>query len=608
MRTRLLVVSLLGLLALPRAAAAAPFVVDSTADASDATAGDGVCATTDGVCTLRAAIEETNALPGSDHIDLPAATYRLTMGQALDVTDGVGIDGADGIATIDALGRGRVLHVAPDATLAMHDVVIRGGTTSGAPGGGGILNEGFVVLGSATLVVNGGDVAAAIHNTAGAFVRLHRSLVSFNGPGPAILNEGEVALDWSTIERNDGLAIENHGLTTLSQTTIDDNYGGIASSAVDAGAPRVLTDRSAVVDNGKLGALVTTAGSAVLRRSTISGNRGAQASAVLASGGSTLEIENATIAANGSADAPTAALDGDGTATVTVRNSIIAGNATSAGDPDCRLTVTSLGTNLMSCSLTTPDPTTIVGDPMLAPLHAWRFPYPDFADTTTYAHAPLPGSPAIDAGSCDPASDQRGTDRPQGTQCDIGAFEAAPLCQGGVAIADARVGVRQSGAWSTIKVRGALSFADPAAPALDPLADGVQLRVERLDGGGGALLERTELTDPLSGIRQGCDGWRVVRPGLRFAWRSSATGAPLCLPGHVGKLAVGLDDQRAKTRGIALKAQATVPRVTPGTAIRVTVVLGGDPLGGSSAGAAGACAVQGTACTSDPNATRFDCR
>ena len=43
----------------------------------------------------------------------------------------------------------------------------------------------------------------------------------------------------------------------------------------------------------------------------------------------------------------------------------------------------------------------------------------------TPTRALLPGSPAIDAGSCasDAADDQRGVARPQGDGCDIGAFE-----------------------------------------------------------------------------------------------------------------------------------------------------------------------------------------
>ena len=49
-------------------ALAATFTVDDVGDAGDATPGNGVCATATGVCTLRAAIDETNARPGRDTI------------------------------------------------------------------------------------------------------------------------------------------------------------------------------------------------------------------------------------------------------------------------------------------------------------------------------------------------------------------------------------------------------------------------------------------------------------------------------------------------------------------------------------------------------------
>ncbi len=42
--------------------------VNSTGDGSDAAAGDGQCADAVGSCTLRAAIEEANALPGMNVI------------------------------------------------------------------------------------------------------------------------------------------------------------------------------------------------------------------------------------------------------------------------------------------------------------------------------------------------------------------------------------------------------------------------------------------------------------------------------------------------------------------------------------------------------------
>ena len=45
----------------------------------DAIPGDGVCAAAGGACTLRAAVEEANALAGGHAITLPAGTYTLTI-------------------------------------------------------------------------------------------------------------------------------------------------------------------------------------------------------------------------------------------------------------------------------------------------------------------------------------------------------------------------------------------------------------------------------------------------------------------------------------------------------------------------------------------------
>ena len=56
----------------------ASFTVNATHDAVDAAPGDGICADAGGACTLRAAVMETNALPGADEISLPAGTYVYT--------------------------------------------------------------------------------------------------------------------------------------------------------------------------------------------------------------------------------------------------------------------------------------------------------------------------------------------------------------------------------------------------------------------------------------------------------------------------------------------------------------------------------------------------
>ena len=80
-------------------AATTTFTVNSNGDQSDATPGDGVCATAAATCTLRAAIQEANADAGVQRIafNLPNSgvkPYSIVVATSLpDVTDPVVIDG-----------------------------------------------------------------------------------------------------------------------------------------------------------------------------------------------------------------------------------------------------------------------------------------------------------------------------------------------------------------------------------------------------------------------------------------------------------------------------------------------------------------------------------
>ena len=87
------------------------FVVNSTGDGADAVL-DGICNTQSGPtpeCTLRAAVQEANAVPGRANIMLPAGEYTLTIPHGspfnvtvgdLDVTDDLIIAGAGARTTI----------------------------------------------------------------------------------------------------------------------------------------------------------------------------------------------------------------------------------------------------------------------------------------------------------------------------------------------------------------------------------------------------------------------------------------------------------------------------------------------------------------------------
>lgn len=84
---------------------AANFTVNNNGDTSDAAAGNGVCADAAGDCTLRAAVEESNALASDDVINFAAsltnATITLTTGNHITIN---AVAGALGTLTIVGLG------------------------------------------------------------------------------------------------------------------------------------------------------------------------------------------------------------------------------------------------------------------------------------------------------------------------------------------------------------------------------------------------------------------------------------------------------------------------------------------------------------------------
>ncbi len=144
-------------LSLPdRATRATTFTLTYFGDtqANDISPGDGICADMFGMCGLRTAIQEANALPGLDVILIPAVQITLNTSGAeedaaasgdLDITDSLIIRGVGAKQSIifgnRAITNDRVFHVyqtSPTAyiTLDLIDLSIYGGQISGSSGGG----------------------------------------------------------------------------------------------------------------------------------------------------------------------------------------------------------------------------------------------------------------------------------------------------------------------------------------------------------------------------------------------------------------------------------------------------------------------------------------
>ena len=145
-----LIVSLLALTSASDSEAIVTYAVNSTLDEPDA-ANDGLCMSTpSGVCSVRAAVMQTNQLPGKDIMDVPAGFYQLTIAGSgedfaatgdLDILDDVKIDGASGIATIDGGDLDRVFDIDPitnNLDVEIYDIRVQDGLAPGATTGGGI--------------------------------------------------------------------------------------------------------------------------------------------------------------------------------------------------------------------------------------------------------------------------------------------------------------------------------------------------------------------------------------------------------------------------------------------------------------------------------------
>ena len=131
----------------PSCGGAVTFTVTRTDDQLDSSPGDGLCsALNGGGCSLRAAVQEANALSGADGIYLPPGTYSLTLAGAgedfaasgdLDITSAIAILGTGwAVTSIEMQSFGdRIFDIQGFSGLGLGDVTISGGLAAGVGGG-----------------------------------------------------------------------------------------------------------------------------------------------------------------------------------------------------------------------------------------------------------------------------------------------------------------------------------------------------------------------------------------------------------------------------------------------------------------------------------------
>jgi CSLREA domain-containing protein len=431
----------------PTSTAVAGFTVNSVLDEPDASPTDNLCVSApSGLCTLRAAIQQSNALLGLQTITLPAGAYLLTLpgpedagaSGDLDITDALTINGSGiGATILDAMGLNeRVVHVVnAGIAVTIYGLTIQNGNDVD---GGGIKNNGNLTLDSMLVTLNTStNYGGGLYIAAGASAYLTNADLAGNtggvGGGGAA-NFGSLTVVDSTLAGNtltSGTGGGAYGapgsFTTFTNSTVSGSFtpgdgGGIsAAGTLDLTSSSVISNTAGAGGGGFSlgGALVT------LTNVTVSGN-----TATLDGGGMKV-FSSATVTLNNVTFSSNSVNTGDGGGiynsggTVNLQNTILDGNTDPGGQaPECSGTLNSLDFNLVNliagCTMSGATGNNQIGvSAVLGPL-ALNPP------GATMTHAILsPSSPAVDNGNTATcaATDQRGVARPQGPACDIGAFE-----------------------------------------------------------------------------------------------------------------------------------------------------------------------------------------
>ncbi|MCX7420271.1 MAG: right-handed parallel beta-helix repeat-containing protein, partial [Planctomycetia bacterium] len=250
--------------------------------------------------SLRAAIQEANALAGDDVIELGVGTYVLTLGGVQEdnaVSGDLDIRGLDsliirgkgiGQTIIDASGlpaatRDRIFQVMAGASLTLQGVTLQGGSVLGSEDGGAIRNTGTLTILDSEIRNNASqDTGGAIINT--GTMTINRTTISGNtatATGGAILNTATMTILNSTLNNNtatsNGGAIANiagatatlEGVTVAANRSTSGAGGGIRND----GTLRLINDTIAFNQSLQAGAGVSrNAGTVTVGNTIISDN------------------------------------------------------------------------------------------------------------------------------------------------------------------------------------------------------------------------------------------------------------------------------------------------------------------------------------------------
>src|SRR5665213_2237326 len=341
--------------------------------------------------TLRSAI--TNAASGAViTFDPNLSGSTITLSNTLRINMNLTIDASalPGGLQINGNGSVQIFNVASNITVLLNSLTITNGNAATGGFGGGIFNSGTLTLTNCILSGNSAP---------------------FDGGG--IWSDGTLTLNQCTLSGNFlttfgfGGGIFNSGTLTLNQCTLSGN---------SATGTRGYAGGGGGIDNE---------GTLTLNQCTLSGNCAGFGGGIYNDEDSTTTLSQCTLSENSAYYGGGGIDNYEGTLALT--NTIVGGNSDLLGADifNTNAVLTYGGSNLVQSvansggTITGPAPLTNAPD--LAPLGNYGGP--------TQTMPPLPGSPAIDAGSVAANTfftDQRGYSRTQNGLIDLGAVELQP--------------------------------------------------------------------------------------------------------------------------------------------------------------------------------------
>jgi hypothetical protein len=370
------------------------------------------------VAGLTAAITTANGTPGGGTVTLPTGcVYTLTAtnnstdgGTGLPVITGKVTVQGNGATITRSTASGtpafRIFDVATAGSLTLNSLTLSNGlANNGVQGGGAIFSHGILSVTASTFT---GNSSPATSGTSGGGIDSSGTLTvttsTFTGntaqEGGGIFNQKTATVTNSTFTNNTatmfggGAMVNGAGTMTVTGDTFTGNTGP-GGGAIDNDATVIVGDstffNNTAGTNG--GGAIVNFGTMTVKQSTLSGNTSPFGADLLNFTGDTLSVSMSVVAGG------------------------LGGSNCGGGTP-----VTDAGYNIDSASS--------CGFSAIGSLSNTQPQLDALASNggSTQTMALPAGSPAIDAipatvAGCKGSIDQRGTSRPQGSGCDIGAYE-----------------------------------------------------------------------------------------------------------------------------------------------------------------------------------------